>query len=226
MLLLAAVIVATKEYGQELPEVLKEKLPAFIRSRHWGAAPLILIFLFGVTLFFDWATSQKASSPDVVTTGSLPKSEAGTPLGVAWATARIGTKPLIPDKPRGMVQIISFTVDAQNQSNEEIEIKDAYIVSGVDGSRVRLKISTPTDDIYPEEAAPIPPKATMHLIADFSNTRLVEGDFVMKWNTFSVVIICGDKQIRHRYDALWVTAQMDEYHSDYRPHVSKKVSGN
>jgi hypothetical protein len=66
VLFVAAVIIALKEYGEKLPSIVIEKVPAFFKSRHWAGLPLALIVVFVVLQI-----SQSL--------GILPKDRSGIP---------------------------------------------------------------------------------------------------------------------------------------------------
>jgi hypothetical protein len=46
VLLIAAVILALKEYGEKLPEIITKKVSPVFKNRHWAAVPLILVCVY------------------------------------------------------------------------------------------------------------------------------------------------------------------------------------
>jgi hypothetical protein len=140
----------------------------------------------------------------------------GRPLGVWWQIAllRIDTSP----NP----SISGFTVQAKNLGDDEVTLKAAYLVSGIDGSQIPLSVNAyPEGPIHIDEAGPVPPKAPLEFSATFSEQA--EASFVKKWGHFFVVIETGTQKIRHEITAEEVRRQIDQAKGpESGPHIVKR----
>jgi hypothetical protein len=151
-----------------------------------------------------------------VLTGEAENYE-GSPLGVWWRTARlvIVTPPLV----------YGFAIDAKNVGTEELSLKEAYLISGIDSTKVNMLVGTPPmQGITVPEAAPIPPNTRLTFTASFDN--ITEQEFFRKWSKFSMIVQYNNtsKRLRHEFDRQWVIDQVNHNHPESQPHVSKRQS--
>jgi hypothetical protein len=118
--------------------------------------------------------------------------------------------------------ISGFTVQAKNLGDDEVTLKAAYLVSGIDGSQIPLSVNAyPEGPIHIDEAGPVPPKAPLEFSATFSEQA--EASFVKKWGHFFVVIETGTQKIRHEITAEEVRRQIDQAKGpESGPHIVKR----
>jgi hypothetical protein len=84
-----------------------------------------------------------------------------------------------------------------NLSNKEVDLDDAYFVSGITGARVHLKVQVTDKDVAIDEINPVPPKAAVGLYMELSPPKgLTAEDFLKQWGPFSFVVTYGGKTQR------------------------------
>jgi hypothetical protein len=69
VLILAALIIAIKEYGKDMPNAITTGVPYWLKSRHWGAIPLILVALFILIATMDYFNALPFRSQLTATPG-------------------------------------------------------------------------------------------------------------------------------------------------------------
>jgi len=173
---------------------------------------ILVMFVAGYAAFF----AVNNSNHGFVLTGDAENYE-GSPLGVWWRTARmvIVTPPLV----------YGFAIDAKNVGTDELTLKEAYLISGIDSTKVNMLVSTPPmQGIIVPETAPIPPNTRFTFTASFDN--ITEQEFFRKWSNFSMIVQYNNtsKPLRHEFDRQWVIDQVNQNHPESQPHVSKRQS--
>ena len=145
--------------------------------------------------------------------GSSPME--GSPLAISWESGSFRSNATPP-------QINSLTFLAKNIGSDEITLKDDYIISNVDSTKIHMTVSTPPGaDFGIEDILPVPPDAWINLTASFG-AGLSESAFVNKWVKFRAIIEYDDKTVRHDFNASWVMQRMTALHPEAAPHVSKR----
>jgi hypothetical protein len=184
------------------------------RSRYAWLPTIFAIILVTVATVHDWLPRLIGHSvpPDAsVLAGDRPLYK-GKPLGIAWSTARL----VIVNPPI----VFGFDVDAKNVGVEEVALKGAYLISGIDGTRILMLVNTPPLPFISSETATAPLGADMVFRASFGD--ITEADFFSKWLTFSIVIEYNETKLHHDFDRQWVIDQINQNHPESRPHVSKR----
>jgi hypothetical protein len=193
----------SRNYGITLSKSLEDR---FTSAWAW----LILVMFVGVSTTFVNKT--------VITVDS--EHYDGSPLGIRWESANL----VILEPEPNMHIVYGFRIDTKNVGKEKLTLKDAYLISGSDGTRLSMLVSTPPlAGIFPGEAEPILPDIRMVFSATFDNSP--EPAFVEKWAEFSMIIQYNDSKERyHSFNRQWVIDQIKESHPESRPHVSKRQS--
>ena len=153
------------------------------------------------------------------------------PLNIDWNNAKI--EGWLPGED--VVRIGDISVPAQNVSKYEINIQDAYIISGIDGMKTNMVISPPGigGEIPVNDLAPVPPNAKLIFQVSFprglpdsrGNFGMKETEFMQRWGIFSVVIKYDGKEFRKDFDRTFIATQLREFHPDdpnLLPHVSRR----
>jgi hypothetical protein len=90
-----------------------------------------------------------------------------------------------------------FGILGTNLSNKEVDLDDAYFVSGITGARVHLKVQVTDKVVAIDEINPVPPKAVVGLYMELSPPKgLTTEDFLKQWGPFSFVVTYGGKTQR------------------------------
>jgi hypothetical protein len=195
-----------------------ETPPASIRPAHITPIPraywIATVVMAGIIAAATWISVYWAPQKTIgkATVATESEQYSGSPLGIRWPSARlvIVTPPVI----------YSIDVDAKSVGTEEITLKDAYVISGIDGSKVDMHVSTPPLPwISPQEAAPVPPNTYLAFRALFNN--ITEPDFFKNWENFSIVIQYNNSTLRHEFNRQWVIDQINQSHPESQPHVSR-----
>jgi len=183
--------------------------------RYWLA-----LLLVGIVL--SYLAPALTASPSGHTYLVIDTNYEGKPLGFAWKDADIGVQQ--PANPTGTFGILYFSLPAKNTGTEEINLRDAYIVSGVTGNRLRMKVNASPDGwIYVGETAPVPPNAAFVFSAQFGDgLGIPEAEFLRDWESFSVVVEFDGGKARYDYNKDFVHSQLDRVHPERSPHVSKR----
>jgi hypothetical protein len=171
----------------------------------------------GVALVL-WVTPLVGVSPAFVATNNLLTADSpnyvGSPLGIRWESAN-----LVVVQP-GL--IYGFRIDTKNVGKEELTLKNSYLISGIDRTKLSMLVSTPPLSEISPEGAVVPLNTMIVFPARFNN--LPEMEFFKKWENFSIVIQYNDSKERHEFNRQWVIDQVKESHPESRPHVSKRPS--
>lgn len=121
---------------------------------------------------------------------------------------------------------LSILIDGRNVGRSEVQLKDAYIVSGITGTRRIAKIDAgPDGKILPSEMNPIPPGATVRLWIDLAN-GLHEKELLEKWGTIYLHLEYDDMKYTKLFDENYMANNLGRFPNPARgPHVTKKTSG-
>jgi hypothetical protein len=142
----------------------------------------------------------------------------GTPLAISWESGNFRSYNSATPQ-----QINSLEFLAKNIGADEIDLKDAYILSAVDSTKIPMTVSTPPGPNYRvEDILPIPPDAWIHFGASFGDGGLAEAEILNKWARFRAVIVYDDKNVRHDFNTSWVMQRITGLHPEAAPHISKR----
>ena len=171
----------------------------------------LLMFIGSSAVFF----AVNNSTQKFVLTGDSEEYE-GSPLRIWWRTARL----VMPAPPL----IYGFTINAKKVGAEELTLKEGYLISGIDSTKIILLVSTPPGPGIPlAETLPVPSNTFMSFGTLFDN--ITEQEFFRKWGNFSMIIEYNNlKPLRHEFDRQWVIDQVNLNHPESQPHVSKRQS--
>jgi hypothetical protein len=188
---------AQKAHIHRAPEWLARKnADAFVRT--WGTRAIIALVPIGLIAFVIWY--------NLINDDRRPPEA----LGIAWATARL----VIVNPP----VIFGFDVDGKNSSAEEVAIKGAYLISKIDGTKIRMLVGRP---LYRSSLQkPQPCHLALILHSEHRSTTSPRLSSFRKWSTFSMIIECNELKIHRDFDRQWVIDQINLSHPESRPHVS------
>jgi hypothetical protein len=143
----------------------------------------------------------------------------GNPLGISWDGGYFTPINLsTPNAP--LIGGLNFT--GKNVGDTEITLKDAYIISAVDSTKLPITVSTPPGPSYRiEEIRPIPANAWINFIVNFDG-GLSESEFVNRWSRFRIFIESDKNNLTRNFDTSWVMQRMTALHPEAEPHVSKR----
>jgi len=142
----------------------------------------------------------------------------GSPLAIAWRAAQL--REPAPNLP--VAKYYRFIVSARNIGDEPIRLKDGYIVSSTDASRIPIFLSVPNEQPFSiDDANPVPPHAEMFFTANFPEGTS-EPTLLREWGSFSAVIEYDNKQEKRQFERGWVVQQLAGNDPAAQPHVSKK----
>jgi hypothetical protein len=161
------------------------------RSRYPWLPTIFAVVLVTVATFHDWLPRlirHSVPSDASVLSGDRPLYE-GKPLGIAWPTARL----VIVNPPI----VFGFDVDAKNVGIEEVALKGAYLISGIDSTRIVMLVSAPPLPFISSQTATAPLGADMVFRASFGD--ITEADFLSRWSTFSIVIEYNETKLHHDF---------------------------
>lgn len=156
--------------------------------------------------------------PNIQLTGNVTPFDSrlyqGRPLAIAWAGASIAE--FTESK------VAAFRLRAYNRGPNEVSLHDAYILSGIDSTKIPMDVSTPplVEKIPARDTAPVPRDTDLALTASFGD--LSEAEFLRKWRYFVAVIEFDQTSIRHEFSNEWVIDQISQNHPESRPHVSRR----
>ncbi len=169
------------------------------------------------------STKPKSSRPNIryEFEATMPELE-GAPL--AWAKL-----PHLFWLPRadGGRDITSIFIEGKNVAEKEVKLEDAYIVSGMTGAKLGIKIEVVdgrnVHRVPVWNARAIPPHAEIRMFSSELNGEdgIEETQFSKYWGTFSFVV--GFEGIEHRktYDRKAIEAALDQERIDPpEPHVT------
>jgi len=152
---------------------------------------------------------------------TLPQLE-GAPL--AWTKT-----PHLRWLPRadGGRDIISVFIEGKNVEEKELKLESAYIISGITGTRLEMKIEVVdgrnVHRVSVTNAGPIPPQAKIKMLSAELNgdEGVEESQFAKYWGTLSFVVEFDGKEHRRIYDRKAIDAALAEEEIDPpEPHVT------
>jgi len=200
-------------------------------SKLWVKAVIIAVFMAIPTLLAPLVSvsdsngvrPQGTATQAIVTpSGDLYGSYEGRPLAFWWKGADLGAQQPTATSP---AKINFLSIRGANLGASEVQLKAAHLVSRIDGTRLRLKISgLPNEYIFVDEAGPVPAAADFQLRADFNENKapLTEEEFLRTWASFYVLITRDGPDIVHDFTKAEILAQLDQIHHERRPHVSRR----
>lgn len=211
----------------KLPWVLRQAGPRATQTlnnvatdaRWWIAIGFGIFLLMSVSEGFTFLRNT-VNHPSGLVWGNPPTESDfdGRPLGLHWAANFLGAVGGGPGQ-----EVSYFIVYGRNFGSEEVKINDAYIISGIDSSKLQFKInSIPDGFIDIEKASSVPVGADITLQVIFGNGFMPETDFRKKWDEFYVVVETDNQKIRHLVDRSFVHRFLDANHPELSPHVTKK----
>jgi hypothetical protein len=168
-------------------------------------------------------SQQEPVAQDTGCMGPCPK-YVGTPIGWAWdfyatveASPRQGQEPIIS----------AFRIYGKNVSAEPAELKNAYIESRFDGTRLPLMVSADQDELIAiSDATPVPPLAQFFLSArivdNHNNASVTESEFMRKWGSSVVVIEYDNYKITHPFTRDALRLMIDSQGPNSRPRVTRR----
>lgn len=161
------------------------------------------------------AASNRGSRPNVQYLIEAVSSKLeGSPL--AWSAA-----PMFRWLPRadGGIDVLGIAIEGKNVGNELIQLKDVYLISGITGDRISMKIQATSLDgrtlsmNLAKDTHPIPKDAPINVSTDNLNGTdgIPENDFLKDWATFDFVAEYGGTEHRKTYDRKTISAQFAGY---------------
>lgn len=146
------------------------------------------LFAAGAVLFAYYGPYQ-----GVPVAAEVPGDRDGTGMQargspVAWSRLYIdGTSDSQPGKP---ANISAFSIAGTNVGSGDLKLDEAYFISGVDGTRLNVRIGRDGMRYKVQDLDPLPPGAFFFIVSDPigpSNTGLSRDDFLKTWATVHFV---------------------------------------
>jgi hypothetical protein len=185
-------------------------------ARWWVSLAFVLLIYFGWSNMQTGHEVKPKQGANYLAIGPDPWE--GSPLAIAWRAAQL--REPAPNPP--WIKYYRFIVNARNISEEPIKLKDGYIVSSTDASRLPLLVSVANEQPFSiDDANPVPPHAEMFLTANFPEGTS-EPTLLREWGSFSAVVEYDNKQERRQFERGWVVQQLAGNDPAAQPHVSKK----
>ena len=132
-------------------------------------------------------------------------------------------------QPDGMIYARTFGVVGTNIGAEEIQLDGIYIVSGITGARIDMKVQVANEGLFAaKDTNPIPPDAYIQLSSDELSPSggIPEQDFLKDWATIDFVAEYGGRQHRTTFDRPTIIAMFESRRPQFEPpHVSRKFAG-
>ncbi len=189
----------------------------------------LIIVVLGVIAIVVGLVQQNTTPPVVAGTffntgpGTDPPRE-GSPLG--WAKRpSLGWQ----KQSDGSIQVRTFGVDGKNIGNEEVQLNDVYIISGVTGKRVDMKVEAAQDRnaiMAPaKDTNPIPPGAIIRTrTGELNGTQgITEQDFLRDWGTIYFMAEYDGQKRRIIFDRATIDSLFEEQRpKPIPPHITLK----
>ena len=177
------------------------------------ALTIALLVLFAIE-------RQPELPPGVLLTGN--PSFDGAPLGMQWVSAVLNAAPAANSDINSPLEVAAFSVYAKTIGSDAVTLKEAYIESSIDFTKIEIKVSTPPGPMYSiDQISPIQPNAWVYFVAQFDH-GIPEQAFLDRWRSFHIIIRYDDKSIRRYFDSNWVSERLIGLHPNSAPHVSPK----
>jgi hypothetical protein len=126
----------------------------------------------------------------------------------------------------GTLYARSFGVVGKNAGSEDVQLDEIYLVSGITGARIELKVQIPDEGMFPvKETNPIPPDAFIQLSSDEFNSSggISEPDFLKDWGAINFFAVYGGQKHRMIFDRATIAGLFDAQRPTIvPPHVSRK----
>jgi hypothetical protein len=156
-----------------------------------------LIWLFAIAVL--WIPQAQTGKKDLVDRGYLgiaaPKQVAAGDLTFEhfWGTTT--------SKQRNIIHLAALQIRGKNVSTNEVQLKDAFLISGVTGAKRSMMIDVGPDGwIIPSEANPVPPNAGITLRAEFNPPEgLSAREFMHQWGSIYFVVQCEGSEYRDTF---------------------------
>jgi hypothetical protein len=155
----------------------------------------------------------------------------GRPLGMAWASAMLHThNAAAPPTNTMLLRIDGIEVWGKNLGPEQPRLKNATMISGIDGTEINMKIGDNVNGLFdPSEASAAPVGALFEAVAVFDEhnrgvgeSGLSTSDFIAKWGVFRVTITYEGETLHHDYNREWVSNAIAAMDPRLGPHISKR----
>jgi len=179
-------------------------------------------FAVGIGIYF-FPLPMGAQSATNTPPSAVPPMRAGEPL--VWSkTPILGSS----KQADGTIYARTFGVVGKNVGREDVQLDDVYIVSGINGARVDLKVQIPDEGSFPaKETNPIPADAFIQLSSDEFNSSggISELDFLRDWGAINFFAEYGGQKHRVIFDRATIAALFDAQRpKSVPPHVSRKAA--
>jgi hypothetical protein len=225
------VVVGEARHRRTMSSLTEVSTPSRRISMRLGLFIVLISSALWATVVFGYRAAFPPETPAAhyLTTAdsSDPSLYEGRPLGVWWASEYLELASVTMPGSVIDVRATGYLVRARNLGSEEVNLRSATMVSGIDSTQIQMKISAiPGGFILPEEAAPIPPGAEFAFHAQFGNgpSGLSESEFMKEWATFSVVIQTDNQKIRREFPADDIRAQFNRNHPERAPLVTRRAT--
>lgn len=124
----------------------------------------------------------------------------------------------------GSIQARTIAILGKNVGKEEVQLTDAYIVSGITGKRLNLNIFGRNPDgtgsmTLPKDTYPVPPDANMQLSTEELNgvAGVQENDFLKEWGTIYFTAEYNGERHRITYDRKTMEALFEKESPNQSP---------
>jgi hypothetical protein len=130
----------------------------------------------------------------------------------------------------GNVYVRSVGVTGRNAGKDLIQLEDAYLLSGITGARLDMKVVVPNGRVSPKETNPIPPMAPISVVTDEFRidpgkypSHMPENDFMRDWGALQFISEYEGKKHMTAFPQEQIKAQLDAAHfKPLKPHVTKR----
>ncbi len=143
----------------------------------------------------------------------------GSPMG--WSQLYINNTILAP--PGKPMNISDLTIMGGNVGTEEIKLDDAYFISGIDGTRLDVKIGWGGAQYKIQEIKPIPPGAFVFIFSDPVGPKDFSGisqdEFLKTWAITNFVVRYNGATKRVTFDREAVKSALPKPMDPY-PHIA------
>jgi hypothetical protein len=126
----------------------------------------------------------------------------------------------------GTLYARSFGVVGKNAGRDDVQLDEIYLVSGITGARIELKVQIPDEGMFPaKDTNPIPADAFIQLSSDEFNSSggISEPDFLKDWGAINFFVVYGGQKHRMIFDRATIAGLFDAQRPTLvPPHVSRK----
>jgi hypothetical protein len=207
------------------PSAINHTATSVAKDFRWWLMVVVLVFLY-----FGSQPLMKSGERIPVPAGAAmlladEPTYTGRPIGFAWEGVVLATQ-----KSRdGLLQIFGFDVWCKNFGPTYPILKDAYLISEINGSKLPMQVGDNANGlIIPADAAPIPVGAQFMFHATFKSKDITidggiaETDFYRNWGKFRVVVQYDDLIVSRDFDRAWVANALAGADPSLAPHISKR----